>query len=175
MNLRERKINSKTIFDGKIVKLEVDGVELPDGSRAVRECVRHSGGAAVLLVHDNKVLLVKQFRYLYGKEIYEIPAEKLNEGEDGAVATERELEEETGYRSRLVPLLDLYPSVGYTDEIIHIYYAESYKFVGQKLDEGEFLNCEFVALDKVLEMIDRGEICDAKTVAAIYKYVLKQK
>ena len=91
MNLRERKINSKTIFDGKIVKLEVDGVELPDGSRAVRECVRHSGGAAVLLVHDNKVLLVKQFRYLYGKEIYEIPAGKLNEGEDGAVAAEREL------------------------------------------------------------------------------------
>lgn len=175
MSFEEKKLKSNTIFNGRIVKLEVDDIELPDGTRSVRECVRHSGGAAVLLVNEGKVLLVKQFRYLYGKEIYEIPAGKLNAGEDGAIAAARELEEETGYRAKLVHLLDLYPSVGYTDEIIHIYFAESFEFVGQKLDEGEFLNCEFISLEKVLEMIDNGEICDAKTVSSIYKYLFKQK
>ena len=169
--LKEKRISGKTIYDGRILKLEVDEIELPNGSRSVRECVRHSGGAAVLLVKDNKVLLVKQFRYLYCKPIYEIPAGKLNEGEDGAEGAARELEEETGYKAELKHYFDLYPSPGYTDEIIHVYFAESFQYVGQKLDEGEFLNYEFVRIDKVLQMIESGEICDAKTVSAIFKYV----
>ena len=173
--LNEKRISGKTIYDGRILKLEVDEIELPDGTRSVRECVRHSGGAAVLLVKDNQVLLVKQFRYLYGKPIHEIPAGKLNVGEDGALAAARELEEETGYRAVLKHYLDLYPSPGYTDEIINIYFAENFKFVGQKLDDGEFLNYEFIDLDTVLQMIERGEICDAKTVSAIFKYISTRK
>lgn len=175
MNFEEKKISSKTIFSGKIVKLEVDEIELPNGKRSVRECVRHSGGAAVLLIKDDKVLLVKQFRYLYGKEIYEIPAGKLNEGEDGKIAAARELEEETGYKAELVRLLDLYPSVGYTDEIIRIYFAKSFTYTKQNLDEDEYLSYEFIPIDKVKKMIDDGEICDAKTVTAIYKYLLEKK
>lgn len=175
MKLEEKKIKSETIFSGKIVKLQVDEVELPDGKRSVRECVRHCGGAAVLLVKDDKILLVKQYRYLYGKELYEIPAGKLNEGEDGESAAARELKEETGYSAELVRLLDLYPSVGYTDEIIHIYLAEKYEFSGQKLDDDEFLNCEFIPIERVLKMIDGGEICDAKTVSAIYKYLFDKR
>ena len=171
MKLSEKQLSSKTQYAGKILTLNIDEVELPDGARAMRECVRHSGGAAVLLIKNNEVLLVKQFRYLYGKAIYEIPAGKLNADEDGAVAAARELEEETGYKAKLVPFLEIYPSPGYTDEIIHIYYAESFEYVQQKLDEGEFLLTEFIPLSKVVKMIESGEICDAKTVSAIYKYI----
>ncbi|MDE5722263.1 MAG: NUDIX hydrolase [Clostridia bacterium] len=171
MSFSEKKLNSKTIYNGKILKLEVDEVELPDGSLSVRECVRHHGGAAVLLVNKGKVLLVKQFRYLYGKEIYEIPAGKLEQGEDATNAAARELEEETGYRAELVRLLELYPSVGYTDEIIHIFLAEKFEFVGRRLDEGEFLDTEFMEIKKVIKLIESGEICDAKTVAAVYAYL----
>ncbi len=171
MKLEERTICSDRKYDGRILKLDVDEVLLPDGRRSVRECVRHGGGAAVLLVRDGEVLLVRQFRYVYGKETYEIPAGKLDAGEDAAEAAARELEEETGYRATVERAFKLYPSPGYTDEIIHVYFAKRFSFVGQKLDEGEFLNCEFIALDKVVKMIESGEICDAKTVAAVYRYL----
>jgi ADP-ribose pyrophosphatase len=175
MNLLEKKIDSQRVFSGRIMNVDVDRVSLPDGKEAVRECVRHSGGAAVLLVKDESVLLVKQFRYLYNKEIYEIPAGKLNEGEDPLVAAARELEEETGFKANLFHALDIYPTPGYTDEIIHIYFAKNYEYVGCHLDEGEFLNCEFIPIKNVLEMVDSGEIADAKTIAALYKYLLNEK
>lgn len=175
MNFYEKKLKGETVYDGRILTLEVDEVGLPDGSKSVRECVRHSGGAAVLLIKDGNVLLVKQFRYLYGKSIYEIPAGKLNDGEEADIAASRELEEETGYRAEIVPLLRIYPSPGYTDEVIHIFLAEKYEFVGQKLDEGEFLDCEFIPLGKVIRMIENGEICDAKTVSAVYAYLSYKK
>lgn len=171
MKLFEEKVEGNRIFSGKILKLDVDGVRLPDGRLSKREVVRHSGGAAVLLIKDDCVLLVKQFRYAYGKAIYEIPAGKLNEGENALVSAARELEEETGYRAEIEHMLDIYPSPGYTDEIIRIYLAKNFTFVGQKLDEGEFLECEWVPLGKVVEMIESGEICDAKTVAAVFKYL----
>lgn len=170
----EKKLGGKTVFQGKILKVDVDEVQLGDGSKANRECIRHSGGAAVLYVAPNGVLLVKQFRYLYGKEIWEIPAGKLEKGEDPIVAAERELEEETGYvAAELVRLLDLYPTPGYTDEVIHIYEAENCRLNRQKLDEGEFLDVKIIDLNEVLKMIESGEICDAKTVAAVYKYCIK--
>lgn len=175
MKLTEKKLSSKTIYDGRILKLTVDDVELPDGRKAVRECVRHCGGAAVLLIVDGKVALVKQHRYLYGRDIYELPAGKLEEGEDTAAGAARELEEETGYYAEVEKLLEIYPSPGYTDEIIHIFLAKKARFVGQHTDDGEFLTCEFIPLEKVLEMIESGEICDAKTVSAVYKYLSMKK
>ena len=171
MNLTETKKSGKTVYSGKILTLTVDEVTLPDGNVAEREIVRHTGGAAVLAVKDDCVLLVRQFRYAYQKEIYEIPAGKLNAGEDPAKAALRELEEETGYTAELVPALKIYPTPGYTDEVIHIYFAENLRFVGQRLDEGEFLNIEFIPLAEVVSKIDSGEICDGKTVAAVYKYL----
>ena len=174
MNLQEKKLKSKIVYSGKIVKLEIDEVELPDGKTSYRECVRHSGGASVLLVKDEKVLLVKQFRYLYGKPIYEIPAGKLNEGEDPQIAAARELEEETGFKAKLSHLLDIYPTPGYTDEIIHIYFADKFEVTEQNLDEEEFLNYCFIDIKTVLKMIECGEINDAKTIIAIYKYLLKK-
>lgn len=172
MNLQEKKLKSEIIYSGKIVRLEIDKVELPDGKTSYRECVRHSGGAAVLLIKDEKILLVKQFRYLYGEPIYEIPAGKLNEGEDAQIAAARELEEETGFKAKLSHLLDIYPTPGYTDEIIHIYFAENYVVTEQKLDEGEFLNYCFIDIKTALKMIENGEINDAKTIVALYKYLL---
>ena len=174
MNLTEKTINSQTKYDGKIIKLNVDEVQLPDGTKSYREYVRHSGGAAVLFVKDGKVLLVRQFRYAYGKSIYEIPAGKIDSGEEPLCAAARELEEETGDCPKLVHMIDLYPSPGYTDEVIHIYKAVSAEFAKQNLDDGEFLNTEFIGIEEVMEMIDKGEINDAKTVAAIYKYLAEK-
>lgn len=176
MEFFEKKLSGKTIYAGKILKLEVDDVELCDGSKSLRECVRHSGGAAVLYVFDGKILLVKQFRYLYQKEIYEIPAGKLEMYEDPAIAAKRELEEETGYiAGELVPLVRIFPTPGYTDEVIYIFEAKNCRLSERKLDEGEFLNACFVNIDDVLKMIENGEICDAKTVVAVYKYLLIRK
>ena len=171
MKFFEKKLESTTVYDGKILKIEVDKVELPDGTTSKRECVRHPGGAAVLCVVDGKVLLVKQFRYVYGKEIYEIPAGKLEKGEDPLNAAARELKEETGISADIVPYIKLYPTPGYTDEIIHIYLAKNCKTGGnQSLDDGEFVSVCFKPLNEVLSLIESGEICDGKTVAAIYKY-----
>ena len=94
MNLTEKKVSGKTVYDGKILKLEVDEVLLPDGSASKRECVRHCGGVAVLYVEKGAVLLVRQFRYLYNKALWEIPAGKVENGEDAAYAAKREFEEE---------------------------------------------------------------------------------
>ena len=171
MNLEEKCLSSKEIYDGKIIKVRVDEVTLPDGNVSHREYIRHMAGCAVLLVVEGKVALVKQYRYAYGKAIYEIPAGKLESGEDPQSGAKRECEEETGYSADLKHLVDIYPSPGYTDEIIHIYLGENAKFVGQRTDEGEFLTCEFIPLERVVQMIESGEICDAKTVVAIYKYL----
>ena len=175
MKFFEKKLTDNVIYKGKILNLNVDDVELPDGKLSKREIVRHLGGAAVLFVNDGKILLVRQFRYAYGKEIYEIPAGKLNTGENPLCAAERELEEETGYKAELVHLVNIYPSPGYTDETIYIYYVKNAVRTAQKLDDGEFLNAEFIPLEKVVEMINEGEISDAKTIVAVYRYLLQCK
>lgn len=175
MSFTEKRIDGKVIYSGKILKLTVDDVLLPDGKSAKREIIRHSSGVAVLFVRDERVLLVRQFRYAYNKEMYEIPAGMVNEGELPSVAAARELEEETGYKSELTHLVDIYPSPGYTDEIIHVYFAENSTRSRQNLDDGEFLTAEFIPLDRVLSMIENGEITDAKTVVAVYKYLLNKK
>lgn len=171
MSFSEKRLGGKTVYDGKILKLVVDDVRLDDGSAAKREIIRHSGGAAALYAEDGKILLVKQFRYAYGKEMYEIPAGRLNEGEDPSFAAKRELEEETGLVCDMSPFLTLYPSPGYTDEVTYVFLAQNSTRSRQKLDLGEFLTFEFIPAERVVKMIESGEICDAKTVAAVYKYL----
>lgn len=176
MKLEEKKVSSNTVYSGKILRLDVDEVELPDGKPAVRECVRHTDGAAALFIRDGKVALVRQYRYLYGEELYEIPAGKLERGEDARLSAMRELEEETGYRAASAKrLLDIYPTPGYTDEVIHIYLIDGAVYTAQRLDEGEFLNVEFLPLCEVLSLIESGAIKDAKTVCAVLKYVSSLK
>ena len=125
----------------------------------------------MLCVREGKVLLVKQYRYAYGEELYEIPAGKLNEGEDPALSAARELKEETGLIcNSLKHIFTLYPTPGYTNEKIYLYEAESAQIGEQQLDEGEFLSVEQIPLDRAYQMIDSGEIKDAKTIVALMYY-----
>ncbi len=173
MRLEERTVRKNYIYRGKIVNLRCDDAQLPDGRPCRREVVEHPGGAAVLCVRDGKVALVKQFRYAYGEAIYEIPAGKLNEGEDARLAAARELEEETGLvASELALRFVLYPTPGYTNEKIYIYEALGVSEGAQHLDEGEFLNVEYVPVKTVLSWIEKGELHDAKTIVALQQYAL---
>ncbi len=173
MRLEERTVRKNYIYRGKIVNLRCDDAQLPDGRPCRREVVEHPGGAAVLCVRDGKVALVKQFRYAYGEAIYEIPAGKLNEGEDARLAAARELEEETGLIAQtLVLRFVLYPTPGYTNEKIYIYEALGVSEGAQHLDEGEFLNVEYVPVKTVLSWIEKGELHDAKTIVALQQYAL---
>ncbi len=173
MDFREKTVNKTYLYKGKILNVRKDDIILPDGKPAVRELVEHSGGSAILCEKDGKILLVKQFRYPYGEVIYEIPAGKLNEGEDPAETAMRELEEEGGIRAeRVEKLFDVYPTPAYTTEIIRIYRAVGIKETKAHLDEDEFLSAVWIEKDKLKEMIARGEIKDAKTLIALL-YALK--
>ncbi len=176
MDYVEKTVRKNYIYQGKILSLRCDDAVLPNGQPCKREIVEHSGGACVLYVENNKVLLVRQFRYAYGESIYEIPAGKLNKGEDPMLAAKRELEEETGVKCEKIRLLyETYPTPGYTNERIYIYYAEGGERVQAHLDEGEFLDVEWIELDQVKEMIKTGEIKDGKTMIALQAYFLMQK
>lgn len=168
MNLREETLQKNYVYRGKIINVRCDDAQLSDGRPCKRELVEHSGGACVLCVIDGKVVLVRQFRYAYGEELLEIPAGKLNAGEDPLVAAKRELEEETGLvAKRLEHLYTLYPTPGYTNEKIYIYRAFDVERGEQHLDEGELLNVVFLPLDEAIAMVRRGEIRDAKTIVAL--------
>ena len=176
MQLEEKTVKKNYIYRGKIINVRCDDAELPDGKPCRREMVEHPGGASVLCVKDGKVALVRQFRYAYQEVIYEIPAGKLGEGEDPLEAAERELGEETGLiADELVLLYVLYPTPGYTNEKIFNYEACGVREGNQHLDEGEFLNVEYIPVKKALSMIEDGTICDAKTIVALQHYAVHHK
>ncbi len=176
MDYIEQTVKKNYIYQGKILNLRRDDAELPDGRACVREIVEHSGGACVLYIKDNKVLLVRQYRYAYGESLYEIPAGKLEAGEDPKCAAFRELEEEAGVRAEELKLLYvMYPTPGYTNEKIYIYQAVGGRETVSALDEDEFLDVEYLPLDKVKEMLKTGEIRDGKTIVALQAYLLSEK
>ena len=173
MSHEEKTVKKNYIYQGKILNLRVDDALLEDGTNCKREIVEHSGGACVLYVENGNVLFVKQYRYAYGETVCEIPAGKLNAGEDPKKAAARELEEETGVKAaRLELLYEIYPTPGYTNERIYIYQAFDGKYTQTHLDEGEFLDVEWIPLERVKEMLKRGEIKDAKTIIALQAYLL---
>jgi len=168
----EKTVASKEVFSGHILKLRVDTVELPNGNPSTREVVEHPGGVAVLaLDNDQAVLFVRQYRYPYRQEILELPAGKLNYGEDPAACGLRELEEETGYTAGSYQFLArVYPSPGYADEVLHLYLARALQYRAQKLDPDEFLTVERIPLERALSLCLDGTITDAKTLVALLKY-----
>ena len=169
MKYDEKTVAENYIYRGKILSLRCDDAILPNGKPCKREIVEHSGGAAVLAKTERGIALVRQFRYAYHEEIYEIPAGKLNQGEDPMEAAARELSEETGLiAKRLKPLTVLYPTPGYTNEKIYIYEAEGLEKGNEHLDDGEFLDVEYFSQEEVLSMIKDGRIKDAKTIAAMF-------
>lgn len=171
LNLAEKTLEEKNIFDGRIIHVSVDKVELPNGRTSTREVVKHPGGVGIVaLTEKNEVLLVNQFRYPYKSEIIEIPAGKLNPGEDPLECGKRELHEETGAAaSEYISLGKLLPSPGYTNEIIHLYLAKNLSYGAQQPDEDEFLDVIKIPLEKAIEMVMSDKLKDSKTQIALLK------
>lgn len=172
MIFEEKTVESKKIYNGKIINVRVDTVEMPEGKTAERDIVEHPGGVGVVAVTDDrKVIMVKQFRKPIEKAIYEIPAGKMDkDGEDPEKCGRRELEEETGYRCKELKYLGyMYPSPGFTDEITHIYLADKL-FKGETHpDDDEFIDVEYFDFEEIKKKIMNNEINDAKTVFGILK------
>lgn len=174
MEFTEKTIDSQLIFDGKVVKLYKDKIELSTGKESFREVVKHSGGVVILAKKEDKILLVKQFRYPMKEVLYELPAGKLEQGEDPFEAAKRELEEETGYcADKWTNLGYVYTSPGYSDEKLYLYMAEDLKYTHCHPDEGEIIQAFEYKYDDVLKMVDNGEINDAKTLCALMRAQIK--
>lgn len=169
MHLQEKTVETEPIFDGRIIKVRKDKAELENGSIVTRELVIHPGGVCVVPVNEKgEVYLVKQFRYPFGEVLTEIPAGKLEVGEDHRSAGLRELKEEVGAECENFEYLGvMYPSVAYLTEKIHMYLATGLSFGEQSLDEDEFLDVEKMPLSQAVEMVINGTIKDGKTQSAL--------
>jgi ADP-ribose pyrophosphatase len=168
-NLSEHFVSGGLVYDGALLKVRSDVVRLPDGSQGAREYIRHPGAVAIVaLFDDGAVLLERQFRYPHGREFIEVPAGKLEPGEPQLDTAKRELLEETGYVAQdWTHLGVIHTAIAYTDEAIHLFLARRLSAGERKLDQGEFLETLVRPFDEALDMIRRGEITDAKSVAAL--------
>ena len=171
MGLNEKTLSSEQVFDGRLLKVYLDKVELTNGGTSNREFVHHPGGAAVVALDDDgNVYLERQFRYPYHKVVTEIPAGKLEPGEDPFDAIRRELSEEIGATAgRWDALGHIMPSVGYTDEMLYLYLARDLTFGERHLDKDEFLEPFKLPFGEALARAADGRINDAKTVAALFR------
>ncbi len=168
------RLSSRRVYDGKVINVDRDSVRFPDGSVGELEMVRHPGASAVVPFltdpagDDPQILLIKQYRYAAEDFIYEIPAGKLDAGEDPADCARRELQEETGCTAaRIEHLYTFYTTPGFTDERIHAYMASGLTRGDVKHEKDEFMSLETVTLSRALELIKTGEINDAKTALSI--------
>lgn len=170
-DITEKKISSEEIFNGRIVHLFVDTVELPDGNKANREVIRHCGAVGVVpITDDDQVVMVRQYRYPFARVTLEIPAGKLEPGEDIRLSALRELSEETGAEAKeLIPIGCAYSSPAILDEMIHLYIAKGLSFGEAHPDADEFILTEKIPLKKAVEMVLNGEILDGKTQIGILK------
>ncbi|MDO5111399.1 MAG: NUDIX hydrolase [Clostridia bacterium] len=170
-DLMEKTLTSQEIYNGRVVHLFRDTVALPNGKEGVREVIRHPGAVCVIPVTEaGDVVMVRQFRYPFSTTLLEIPAGKMEQGEDPLDCAMRELSEETGAQaSKWTELGVVYPSVAYLDEKIYIYLAHGLTFGKTHTDEDEFLHVEKYPLGTVLDMVMEGDIPDGKTQIAILK------
>ena len=169
-NLVEKKISSENVFDGTLLHVKKDTVELPNGHQSTREWIEHPGASAVIpLLPDNQIILVKQFRYPVGQVTLEVPAGKLDgKGEDPLICAVRELSEETGYTAgKIWKLTTIATTVGFSNEVIHLYAATNLTAGKQHPDEDEFINTVKIPLTAALQMVETGKIIDAKSIISI--------
>jgi ADP-ribose pyrophosphatase len=167
------RVGSRRVYSGKVVNLDVDQVRFPNGSVGELEMFRHSGASAVVPFlsdpagEDPQIMLIRQYRYAAGY-LYEVPAGRLDGGEDPLDCARRELQEETGCTAEHVErLTTIYPTPGFCDERIHLFMAVGITHGDTQREADEFLEVEVLPLSRVLSMIESGEICDGKTVCAI--------
>lgn len=177
-HLVEKTIRKEKIFSGKVVQLYVEDVQLPNGKTSKREVIRHPGAVAVIpITKDGKLVLVRQYRKALERALVEIPAGKLEKGEEPFATAQRELEEETGYCAQSMRhIVSFYTSPGFADELIHLYMAEGLEKLedAASLDEDEFVDVLEVTLEEALEMMEKQEIYDAKTAYALQYLQLRR-
>lgn len=171
MDLVEKTVSSQVEFTGRIITVRQDQAQLPNGRIAGREVVEHPGGVAILaLFDDNTVPVVRQFRYPFQKIITELPAGKLEKGEDPLVCAQRELSEEVGAEAdQLIYLGKFYTSPGYSTEVLHMYLARGIREGQVHPDEDEFLESQRIPFLTLFQQVMSGEIEDGKTIAAVLK------
>ena len=171
MNLKEETLEKNTIYTGRIITVRNDTALLPNGKRASREVVEHPGGVTIAaLTPEGELLCVRQYRYPSGEALLELPAGKLERGEDPLESGKRELREETGAQAKhFRDIGKFYPTPGYCGEIIHMYFASGLTFGEQALDADEFLTVQRIPLAKAVRMVLENEIRDGKTQAALLK------
>lgn len=177
-HLKEKTLSSKEIYKGNIIQVSIEEVQLPNGKTSKREIVKHPGAVAIIaLTSEKKLVLVRQYRKPLDMVIYEIPAGKLELGEEPFHCVERELEEETGYRSDSIKhIQSFYTSPGFADEIVHLYFTDELEKLENSagLDDDEFLDLIEVTIDEAEKLIEENKIYDAKTVFAVQYLLLKQ-
>ena len=171
MDLTEKMLSREEKYTGAFLSVHVDQVSLPNGHTSFREVVEHVDGVAVLPLDERgNVLAVTQYRYVFGKTLLEIPAGKLDPGEDPVTGALRELKEETGaVPDTFLPLGRILPAPGCYSEVLHLFLARNLHMGEQHLDPGEFLHVERIPFDEMVHRCLDGEIEDAKTVAAVLK------
>lgn len=177
-NLIEKKIDSRSIYDGKLLHVKIDSVLLPNGDKATREWVKHPGASAVIpVLPDGNIILVRQYRYPVESVTLEIPAGKLDvAGEDPLQCARRELNEETGYTAaEYEKLISIATTVGFSNEWIHIFAARGLKAGEQHPDDDEFINVEKMSLVDAHSLVMENKIIDAKTIVAIMMLYEKLK
>lgn len=168
--LHEEQLSTEAVFEGRLLKVYRDEVRLPDGSIGAREYVKHPGAVVVIpVLTDGRLVFERQFRYPVGRAFLELPAGKIDPGEDILACARRELQEETGYVTENWRYLGvMHPCIGYSNERIEIFLAQGLEHVGHAWDEGEFLEILTLSLEEARAAVFDGRITDAKTITALY-------
>lgn len=169
-DLSERRLSSSLVYDGKLLKVRSDIVRLPDGRTAEREWIEHPGAVAVIALTDTgELVMERQYRYPLGRHMIEVPAGKIDAGEDPLATAKRELQEETGYTAeQWRHVATIHIAIGYSNERIEIFVAEGLRREAAKLDEEEFLEVFTLPLASALAWVREGKITDVKTVASLF-------
>lgn len=170
MDFIEKTLNVEQVYKGHIINLEKVEIELPDGRKASRDIVRHPGASMIIpILDDGRIILVRQYRKAIEKISLELPAGKLDAGEEPIVCAERELEEETGYTTEDIKhLISIDTTPGFTDEVIHIFIAKGLKLGKMNPDSDEFIEYETYTIDELINMVMSGQITDAKSIIGIF-------
>ncbi|HEU0186687.1 MAG TPA: NUDIX hydrolase [Gallionellaceae bacterium] len=170
MKLKETQLDSALVFEGNFIKVSRDNARMPDGSTSSREYIKHPGAVTVMALLDNgNLVMERQFRYAPQQEFVELPAGKIDPGEDILLTAQRELLEETGYVAReWTHITTAWPCIGYSDERIEYFLARGLKHEGSQLDDGEFLEVFELSLADAIDWVRTGKITDSKTIVGLF-------